>query len=294
MANAADAAPVLRLAAPAKINLHLEVLGRRDDGYHDLETLFQTIELHDAVGLAIESGHGIQLTCSDPTLPQGPENLAWRAAQQFIDRRPLPGRVVIHLDKRIPHGAGLGGGSSNAATVLRGLNRLSKEPLPAAELQALALGLGSDVPFFLTGGTCHALGRGELLSELHDLPRLALTVLKPSHRLSTPAVFKALTEAERGPRVAQGVAWFREIITHLPAPTLVNRLTGPAIRLEPQVRDLLAWLAGHQVSHLLSGSGSACFAFAHLDPPAGVRAWKTWFRPRSRLDALDQPGWAWA
>jgi len=283
---------VLRLAAPAKINLYLEVLGRRDDGYHELETVFQTVELHDMVGLALEPGHGIHLTCSDPTLPNGPENLAWRAAQAFIDRRPLPGRVVIHLDKRIPHGAGLGGGSSNAASVLRGLNRLAKEPLPASELQAMALALGSDVPFFLIGGCCHALGRGEILSELADLPRLAVTVFKPPHHLATPSVFKALNDSERGPRTAQGCAWFRDLITHMSAPPLVNRLTGPAIRLEPQVRDLLAWLGTHDVSHLLSGSGSACFALSHLDPPPSIRAWKTWFRPRARLDALDQPGWA--
>jgi 4-diphosphocytidyl-2-C-methyl-D-erythritol kinase len=283
---------VLRLAAPAKINLHLEILGRRADGYHELETLFQTVELHDVVGLALEPGQGIHLVCSDPSLPSGSENLAWRAAQQFLDRRPLPGRVVIHLEKRTPAGAGLGGGSSDAATVLRGLNRLTREPLPAPELHALALALGSDVPFFLTGGTCHGLGRGEVLSELPDLPRLAVTVLKPHHGLATPAVFKALTDEERGPRKPQGATWFRENLAYLPCPPLCNRLTGPAMRLEPQVRDLLAWLAAHGVSHLLSGSGSACFAFAHLDPPTGVRAWKTWFRPRQRLDALDQPGWA--
>lgn len=278
---------VIRLAAPAKLNLYLEILGRRDDGFHALETVFQTVDLHDTVAVGLEPGSGIALACSDRTLPTDSGNLAWRAAQAFLERRRLNGKVAIQLEKRVPSGAGLGGGSSDAAAVLRALNRLAPDPLPAPELHAIAATLGSDVPFFLVGGTAHALGRGEELTALPDLPRLAVTVMKPARDLPTPAVYKALSDTERGPRPAHGVAWWLEALRHLPAPPLENRMTSAAVRLEPQVTELLVHLRRLGVAHLMSGSGSACFALGHVEPPAGVRAWKTWFRPRARLDALD-------
>lgn len=280
---------MLRLAAPAKINLHLEILGRRDDGFHALETVFQTLELHDVVGVARAAGDGIALACSDPSLPMDAGNLAWRAAAAVQARRPGTGRIVIALDKRLPAGAGLGGGSSDAAAVLRGLQRLLPTPLAHADLLAIAADLGSDVPFFLLGGTAHALGRGEELTPLPDLPPLPVTVLKPARDLPTPAVYRELREDERGPRPARGADWWGAALAGAAGigAALANRLTGPAVRLEPQVRDLLEWLADTGVPHLLSGSGSACFALAHLDPPPGVRAWRTSTRPRARLDALD-------
>lgn len=274
--------PWISLAAPAKINLHLEVLGRREDGFHALETVFQTLELHDRVEVALDAQlDGIALACDQPDLPSGPGNLAWRAAAAWRERRPHLGGVRVRLEKRLPHGAGLGGGSSDAAAVLRALARLDPDPLPAGELAALALALGSDVPFFLLGGTAHALGRGEILTPLPDLPARPVTVLMPDAVLPTPAVFKALTDAERGPRAARGAAW---AAATAPEALLHNRLTAAACRLCPAVDRLLAWLAGQGVPHLMSGSGAACVALAELDPPAGVRAWRTAFRPARRLD----------
>ncbi|HYE07593.1 MAG TPA: 4-(cytidine 5'-diphospho)-2-C-methyl-D-erythritol kinase [Planctomycetota bacterium] len=275
------------VAAPAKVNLHLDVLGRRADGFHTLETIFQTLELADEVTVALSPGaDGIALTCDDPALPSDARNLAWRAVDAFRACRPVAGRCDVHLRKRIPAGAGMGGGSSDAAAVLRALAALVPDPPSAGELAAMAAQLGSDVPFFLTGGTAHALGRGEILTPLADLPRLALTVLKPPPPLPTPSVFAALTDAERGPREALGVAHFRERYAAGRVEPLHNRLSAPARRLEPQVDRLLDWLAQRGAPALLSGSGSACFILAHVDPPPGVRAWRTWMRPRSRLDAL--------
>nr|MBA3846538.1 4-(cytidine 5'-diphospho)-2-C-methyl-D-erythritol kinase [Planctomycetota bacterium] len=168
------------ISAPAKVNLHLEVLGRRGDGFHALETIFQTLELADEVSVELVPGpDGIVLTCDDPTLPTDARNLAWRAAEAFRARRPVAGRCDVHLRKRIPAGAGMGGGSSDAAAVLRALSALVSAPPSSDELAAIAAELGSDVPFFLTGGTAHALGRGEIITPLADLPRLPLTVLKP-------------------------------------------------------------------------------------------------------------------
>lgn len=262
----------IRLPAPAKINLHLEILGRRPDGFHALETVFQTLELADILEVGVEPGEGVRLACSDPTIPADASNLVWKAAVAVQARRPGLGRVVIALDKRIPHGAGLGGGSSDAASTLLALNRLLEEPLTGAELAEIALVLGSDVPFFLVGGTAHATGRGEELTALPPLPRTPVTVLMPAAMLPTPTVFRALTDAERGPRAPRGAAWAAAAV---PVQLLHNRLTGPAARLCPQVAELLAWLGARGVPHLLSGSGAACFALADIDPPPGVRAFRT-------------------
>jgi 4-diphosphocytidyl-2-C-methyl-D-erythritol kinase len=263
---------MITLPAPAKINLHLEILGRRADGFHALETVFQTLALADAVTVDLASGTGIVLTCSDPTIPADERNLAWRAAAAVQARRPGCGRVTMSLAKRIPHGAGLGGGSSDAASVLLALNHLLAAPLPASELAAIALALGSDVPFFLMGGTAHATGRGEELTPLAEVAPMPVTVLMPAAHLPTPTVFQELTDAERGPRTARGATWAaNQPVTAL----LHNRLTGPARRLCPAAASLLDWLADQGVPHLLSGSGAACFALAHVNPPAGVRAFHT-------------------
>jgi 4-diphosphocytidyl-2-C-methyl-D-erythritol kinase len=262
----------MRISAPAKINLFLEVLGRRADGFHALESVFQTLALADELTITCSPGAGITLTCSDPTIPADASNLVWRAAAALQARRPSLGRVQIDLLKRIPHGAGLGGGSSDAASTLLALNHLCTDPVPAAELAAIALELGSDVPFFLLGGTAYATGRGEELTALPPLPTLPVTVFMPAAQLPTPAVFRALTEVERGPRPPRGVAWAAACA---PADLLFNRLTAPAARLCPEVVALLEWLAGQGVPHLMSGSGAACFALGELAPPPGVRAFHT-------------------
>lgn len=270
--------PPMHLTAPAKINLHLEVLGRRSDGFHALETVFQTLALGDDLTVELIPGGpaSISLTCSDPSIPADETNLAWRAAAAMLARRPTAGRVVITLTKYIPHGAGLGGGSSDAASVLLALNVQLSDPLSEGELAAIALDLGSDVPFFLLGGTAHATGRGEELTALPALPALPVTVLMPKAHLPTPQVFKALTDVERGPRQARGAAWAAR---QNPTDLLHNRLTAAAGRLCPSVAQLLAWLEQRGVPHLMSGSGAACFALAHIDPPSGVRSWQTMTGP---------------
>jgi 4-diphosphocytidyl-2-C-methyl-D-erythritol kinase len=279
--------PLLRLAAPAKLNLYLEILGTRADGFHDLETVFQTVDLHDEITLALGPGRGIHLACDHPALPVDRGNLAWRAAEAFLGGPDEEGRIEIGIVKRIPLGAGLGGGSSDAAAVLRGLARLQLGRRAPANLARLAAGLGADVAFFLTGGTTLGTGRGERLEELPDLPRTPVTVLMPQASLPTPAVYRALHDEERGPRSPRGPAWWRALASGDLATHLHNRLTGPATRLCRPVAELLDWLGGQGVPHLMSGSGAACFALAHLDPPPGVTAWRTWFRPRARLDDLE-------
>jgi 4-diphosphocytidyl-2-C-methyl-D-erythritol kinase len=288
LSRARSAAPgalrVLSVAAPAKLNLYLEVLGRRADGYHELETVFQTIELADIVTVELaHGGTGITLRCDDPGLPQDAANLAWRAAAAFLARcGNAVGAVQLTLSKAIPHGAGLGGGSSDAGAVLRALSRLLPGWYSGPELAVLAAGIGSDVPFFLVGG--------ERVSSLPDLPALPVTVLMPQAMQPTPAVFAALTAEERGPRRARGLDWWRAALAGSDAERLAgllhNRLTAPACRLCPPLRALLDQLTAARIPCLMSGSGSACLALADVAPPAGVRAWSTRLRPRARLDEL--------
>ncbi len=270
--------PQLVLPAPAKLNLHLEVLGRRADGFHDLEMVFQTLALADEVVVGWEPSAPALTTCvcDDPGIPGGPGNLAHRAAEAYRAAVGLPGTIDVLVRKRVPHGAGLGGGSSDAASVLLALDALHGRVLGPAGLAPLALALGSDVPFFLLGGTAHALGRGEVLTPLPAFAPRPITILMPPVVLPTPTVFKAMTEAERGPRPARGAAWAAAAVAATdPQPLLTNRLTDPAVRCCPAVGEVLAHLAGLGVPHLMSGSGAACFALGRIPVPSGWRGWHT-------------------
>jgi len=152
----------LRLLAPAKVNLFLEVLGKRPDGYHEIVTVIQTVSLCDEVILRPRPS-GIELVCDDDSLPQDPSNLAYRAAAAVLEHSRYDYGLSIEVRKQIPAAAGLGGGSSDAAAVIRGVNRLFGLNLEAEALSAIAAGVGSDVPFFLTGGVALCTGRGEVV-----------------------------------------------------------------------------------------------------------------------------------
>ena len=185
--------------APAKINLGLRVLERRDDGFHELRTVLQTISLADrlSVGYDPTAATGVDLHCSDPNLA-GPDNLASRAARELLARGAWRGSVDIRLEKRIRPGSGLGGGSSDAAAVLLALARLLHPRPTAALLHEVAAGLGSDVPFFLVGGAAVAVGRGEEVYPLPDPPHeRCLLLLVPDFGISTPEAYGYLSRARQ-------------------------------------------------------------------------------------------------
>lgn len=182
----------------AKINLGLEVLGLRQDGYHELRTIFQTLDLKDDVRIAL-GGRGIRVTCSDPTVPVDETNLAFRAAAQLLRRSGRRTGVRIDITKRIPAGGGLGGGSSNAAAVLIGLDRLLHLGLGRAGLLLLARRLGADVPFFLFGGTALGLARGDEVFPLLEQVRCHVVLAFPGRPLLTARVFERL-DGELTPR----------------------------------------------------------------------------------------------
>ena len=184
---------VLRLRSFAKVNLGLEVLGTRADGYHELRTIFQTISLHDDLELRPHAS-AIEVRCDHPEVPTDRTNLAHRAASVLRRFAGVAKGVTITITKRIPVGGGLGGGSSNAASVLMGLDRLWRLGLGPARLRPLARRLGADVPYFLTGGTALGLGRGDEVYPLLRQVRAHVVVVDPGRPLSTAAVFRRLDQ----------------------------------------------------------------------------------------------------
>ena len=243
--------------APAKINLSLRVLGRRDDGFHEIETLMVPISLADE--LVVESGHGaagsIELTCSDPTIPTGVGNLAFRAAELFISRVGTLGSALrLVLDKRIPHGAGLGGGSSDAAAVLLALNDLYAANLTMSQLSGMAAELGSDVPFFIYRSAAVCRGRGERVEPVALNEAVPLLLLRPPFPVPTPLAYQrwhASRKIPGSPYASQNLPWG----------VLVNDLERPVFEKYFLLAEMKTWLLGQPVvaGALMSGSGSTVF-----------------------------------
>ena len=185
----------------AKINLTLDVLGKRPDGYHDLKSVMQTISIRDDIEIDLDTGKPWKLISSKEGIPEDETNLAWKAARVYFDRiRKEPDGLEIRITKRIPSQAGLGGGSADAAAVLRALNKHYGEPLSILALAELGSLVGSDVPFCTLCGTAMVEGRGERLRKLPDMPDCVLVICKPEFSVSTPELFKMIDEKVIGKR----------------------------------------------------------------------------------------------
>ena len=243
----------IRLEAFAKVNLSLVILGRRADGFHELDTVFQTIDLADT--LTFEPADGLRLAI-DADLPVDDGNLVIRAARALASEAGIAPNAAIRLEKRIPWGAGLGGGSADAAATLLGLTALWGLPVEGRRLLSIAAGLGSDVPFFLFGGCARGTGRGERIEPMPDPPPAALVLLVPPFGLATPDVYRRV----RAPALTAG-----EGPTNLPgsgpgpAPDR-NDLEPAAESVRPEVRALRETLrSAGAIRARLSGSGSAVF-----------------------------------
>lgn len=181
--------------AYAKLNLTLDILGKRADGYHDLQSVMQTISIRDDVEIDVGTGKPWRLLCSQEGIPTDETNLAWKAAKVYCDAmKKDPGGIEIRIVKRIPSGAGMGGGSADAAAVLRALNRHYGEPLSIPALAELGAQVGSDVPFCTIGGTAMVEGRGERFRKLPDMPECIFVVCKPDFSVSTPELYRKIDE----------------------------------------------------------------------------------------------------
>ncbi len=252
------------IRCPAKINLYLDVRGKRQDGYHEIRTVMQSIDLYDA--LCIEEGEkSIGIVCDLSSLPVDSRNLCWRAADEMRRHARRAGGVRISLSKKIPVAAGLGGGSSDAAGVLRGLNELWKLGMRTEELERMGAMLGSDVPFFIGGGTAFCSGRGERVTAVKDAASYSYVLITPPIAVSTAGVYAALTPAVGKPSVGEE-GFLAVIASGDPVRlggALYNRLEeneGPHMR---EVERLKKMLRGHgALGASMSGSGPSVFGIA--------------------------------
>lgn len=252
----------LVVAAPAKLNLFLEVTGKRADGFHALETLMVAVNLFDTLEFHPRADAALHLTCDPPGLPTGPDNLVYQAADRLRARANRPDLgATIRLTKRIPAQAGLAGGSSDAAATLLGLNRVWALDLPPADLAEVAAEVGSDVAFFLGPPAAWCTGRGEVVSPEVAPASFAAVLVCPPVGLGTADVYRRLTVPE-SPRDGTAVREaFRAGDVEALGAALFNRLQGPAFALAPAVEAVYSRLARlSPAGCLMSGSGSAVFA----------------------------------
>jgi 4-diphosphocytidyl-2-C-methyl-D-erythritol kinase len=260
----------LEKKSPCKVNLLLNILGKRADGFHELETVMQPVNLCDELSFE-RGGTGLQLSCSHPELPVDSKNLVHRAAEKFREAAKIIGGVKIHMEKKIPLAAGLGGGSGNAATTLLALNELFDQPLSGAKLRELAASLGSDVPFFLQDKPALATGRGERIEPLENFSALngkALLLIHPGFGISTPWAYQNLA---RFPEALNGKAGrAKDLISKLQgtnwpgiADAFYNSLEAPAFEKYPVLALFQEFLRQNgALAALMSGSGSTSFAIA--------------------------------
>jgi 4-diphosphocytidyl-2-C-methyl-D-erythritol kinase len=273
----------VEVLAPAKINLFLEVLAKRPDGYHELETVLSAISIYDTLTFQPQAAEEIQFSCHwghgfsardvpfsrgfatahellAGAVPCGPDNLAWRAAALLRERSGTRQGAVMHLVKRIPAAAGLGGASSDAAAGLVAANSAWNLHWPLDRLQGLAAELGSDVPFFLTGGAAVCRGRGEVIDSIASCP-LHFVVVRPPVGLSTKDVYQRCSPGQESCSAAAMTAAMASRQTMSVARQLKNDLQAPASQLTPSIAQLgREFSRQHVLGHQMSGSGSSCFA----------------------------------
>jgi 4-diphosphocytidyl-2-C-methyl-D-erythritol kinase len=269
----------VHVTAPAKINLYLEVLGKRSDGYHAIETVMLAVELIDELTLVADPSGRVFLTSDQPELSTGPDNLVMKAAHLLKQRTGCQRGASIRLTKRIPWAAGLGGGSSDAASALAGLNELWELDLSTDLLSSMGSELGSDVPFFFHAPAALCTGRGEVVKPAPVGKVFDIVLVKPPVGLSTAEVYRELgsrTDCQSVPPV--GSRTDCQSVLHALAEgnveklgqSLHNRLQAPAVKLCPIVAELLQRLRATGVAgSLMSGSGSAMFALCRDNREAG-------------------------
>ncbi len=246
---------MIELLAPAKINLTLRIRGKRLDGFHEIESLVCPVSVFDRLVIDHREGEGLDFACDDSSLPTGDDNLAVRAARLFCASCGLEPNLTLRLEKRIPHGAGLGGGSSNAATVLLGLNALFATELPIVALAAMGAELGSDVPLFLARSAALVRGRGEQVEPVAFGKELPLLLIKPPFGVPTPWAYQRWAES----RAIPGVPYEEQ---HFEWGSLVNDLERPVYEKYLLLAALKQWLLAQEEAEgaLMSGSGSTVVA----------------------------------
>jgi 4-diphosphocytidyl-2-C-methyl-D-erythritol kinase len=272
----------LEKQSPCKVNLLLNILGKRADGFHEVETVMHPVRVFDTISLERKGSH-IELTCNEPSLPTDSRNLVFRAASLFLKTANIREGIRLRLEKRIPLAAGLGGGSGNAAVTLLGLNELFGKPLDAARLQALAASLGSDVPFFLQTKPALGTGRGERIQPLDSFPasrNAAFLLIHPGFGVDTAWAYQRLArfpEALNGKpgRATKLISLLQGTELKLAAAELYNSLEAPVLEKYPLLALFQEFLrADGADAALMSGSGSTTFAIVRSQAAAETLAEK--------------------
>ena len=266
----------LHVQAHAKINLYLDVIGKRPDGYHEIETIFHSIGLHDDIYLRKRTDRQITVHCEHPHVPCDPRNLAYRAAKLLLDDTPDLSGVDIKILKQIPVAAGLGGGSADAAAVLCGMDALFDLDLTPTDLMQLGVQLGADVPFCILGGAALGCGIGEILTPLPPMEEAWILLANPGFQISTAWVYRQINLSLTAPkknvtiltRCLQNGEFFN-IARHL-----YNGLEVPVLSKYPAVTEIKTKLNKHPSSCgvLMSGSGATVFAFMQNQVQANLAA----------------------
>lgn len=244
--------------APAKLNLSLRILGKRDDGFHEIDTTMVRLPgLCDS--MTFSEADSFSLTCDDTSLAVDETNLVTKAVRAYEQASGSPCRHHIHLTKRIPHGAGLGGGSSDAASTLLALNEINPKPLSSARLLDISTSIGSDIPFFLGPPVARCTGRGEILTPAPAPPRMDVLLLKPSFPVLTPDAYSRWQNSTP----LAGVPYAEQNLDGL---ILVNDLERPVFAKHRLLAEMKAWLLQRDevAAALLCGSGSTLFAILHV------------------------------
>ena len=247
----------LTLFAPAKINYLLDVIGKRPDGYHDLRMIMQRVNLCDRITLGITESPGIIVTCNSKGAPDGPDNIAWKAAKALLDVSGTVKGVKIEIVKNIPAAAGLGGGSSDAATVLMGLNELLAIGLSEQKLMEIGCKLGADIPFFIFKETALAEGIGDKLTRLSEMPKCWILLVNPGVHVSTAWVYRSLQltskrELNKLPKFYGSVEQVVSILSND-----LEAVTIPAFPVIADIKKRLMNLGA--AGSMMSGSGPTVF-----------------------------------
>lgn len=270
--------------APAKVNLFLEVLGKRPDGYHEIATLMVAVRLFDTIVIRDAPNGNLRLTCSEPSLATGDENLVLKAARLLRERTGCTKGADLRLIKRIPMAAGLAGGSTDAAATLAGLNRLWQLGLPVADLARLGGEIGSDIPFFFHSPAAWCTGRGEIVEPVELPIPLDLVLLCPSFGLATASVYKNVSipaHSEPGNPIREALA---KADVDSVGKLMHNRLQLAAVKTDPRIADYIQMLEGlAPAGSLMSGSGSTLFALCR----SAAEAHRVAASLKTRLKAHD-------
>lgn len=253
---------IIKLNSYAKINLFLDVLNKRSDGYHNIKSVMQQIDLHDELQIS-ESESGIKISCDNYAIPLDERNTCYKAAVLIKEKFDIRTGLNIIIKKTIPDEAGLAGGSSNAAAVIKGIDKLWDLGMSIEEMQEIGVKIGADVPFCIRGGTCLCEGLGDKITELKPFIWENIIIIKPDFSISTPVAYKTLTDNEHNYHTENKILdYINDSDYYKTCMSVANTLELAALKLQPQISSIKEELKNSgAISSLMTGSGSAVYGF---------------------------------